>query len=60
MEGGYGQVSQTIDTRVVEMKFDNSDFEKKTKDSLDSLEKMNKRLDALGGNKGLSSLQQVV
>ena len=51
-------MSQTIDTRVVEMKFDNSDFEKKTKDSLDSLEKMNKSLDALGGNKGLSSLQQ--
>lgn len=38
-------MSATIDERVVEMKFDNSDFEKNVHTSLDTLEKFNKSLD---------------
>ena len=40
-------MSQTIDSRVVEMKFDNKNFEKNVAESMKTLESLSKRLDNL-------------
>ena len=40
-------MSQTIDSRVVEMKFDNKNFEKNVAESMKTLENLSKRLDKL-------------
>ena len=40
-------MSQTVDSRVVEMKFDNKNFEKNVAESMKTLESLSKRLDNL-------------
>lgn len=51
-------MGQTVDTRVVELKFDNSDFEKNVQTSLKSIDNINKSLDSMGSGKSLSGLEQ--
>lgn len=49
-------MSSTVDSRVVEMHFDNSDFMGKVKETIASLETLNDRIDALNASKGLENL----
>lgn len=53
-------MSNTIENRVVQMKFDNKDFEKNVKVSLQSLEDLKKGLDLDKSAKSLSALEQAV
>ena len=49
-------MGQTVDTRVVELKFDNSEFEKNVQTSLKSIDNINKSLDSMGSKKSLGGL----
>lgn len=49
-------MSKTIDERVVEMRFDNQQFEKNVQTSLDTLGKLKSGLDLNGAAKGLESI----
>ena len=49
-------MSTTIDNKVVEMSFNNSDFEKNAQKSIDTTEKLKKSLDFSGAGKGLDEL----
>jgi len=49
-------MSTTIDTRVVEMKFDNKQFEAASKQTLNTLDNLNKGLKLDGATKGLHDL----
>lgn len=48
----------TVDTRVVELQFDNANFEKNVKTSLDSLNKLNKSLELDNAEKGANDLNR--
>ena len=50
-------MSQTVDRRIVEMRFDNKDFENNVGDTLISLETLKKALEMQGGSKGLENIQ---
>lgn len=49
-------MSKTIDERVVEMRFDNKQFESNVQTSLSTIEKLKKSLDMDGATKGLESI----
>lgn len=49
-------MSKTIDERVVEMRFDNKQFEDNVQTSLSTLDKLKKGLDLSGASKGLESV----
>ena len=49
-------MSRTIDERVVEMRFDNKQFESGIETSIDSLGKLNRSLDLKGASKGLENV----
>lgn len=49
-------MSKTIDERVVEMRFDNKQFESNAQTSLSTIEKLKKSLDMDGATKGLESI----
>lgn len=49
-------MSNVIDQKVVEMKFDNSNFERNVKTSMNTLEKLNSALDVTGSTKALEEL----
>lgn len=49
-------MSKTIDKRVVEMQFDNQQFERGVQTSLKSLDNLNKQLNDLDGARGLEKL----
>jgi hypothetical protein len=51
-------MSTTIDSKVVEMKFDNDDFEANVKNSMSTLDKLKEKLNFKGATKGLSSIQK--
>ena len=51
-------MSKTIDERVVEMRFDNKQFESGVSTSLSTLEKLKKSLDMDGATKGLESVDK--
>lgn len=51
-------MSQTVDTRVVQMQFDNSKFESNVKTSMGTIEKLKKSLNFEGSAKGLDSLEK--
>lgn len=51
-------MSQNIDERVVEMQFNNKDFEKNANQSIETLDKLEKSLKLDGANRGLAALQQ--
>ena len=49
-------MSSTVDNRVVEMRFDNANFESGVKQSLSTLEKLKSALNFTGASKGLSEV----
>lgn len=49
-------MSRTVDKRVVEMQFNNQDFERNVQTSLSTLDNLNKQLKDLEGAKGLEDL----
>lgn len=49
-------MSRTIDERVVEMRFDNKQFEQNVQTSISSIEKLEKSLNLKGASKGLEDL----
>jgi len=51
-------MSTVIDQKVVEMRFDNSHFEKNTKESMSTLEKLKSKLNLSGASKGLEDLNK--
>ena len=51
-------MSKTIDERVVEMQFDNKQFESNVQTSLSTIEKLKKSLDMDGATKGLESIDR--
>lgn len=53
-------MSNIIDNRIVELLFDNSDFEKNVKTSMNSLDNLNKSIDTASSAKGLSGLADSV
>ena len=56
MEGGYEDMSKTVDERVVSMQFDNSQFEKNVKTSMSTLDKLKQSLNFKDSAKGLESI----
>lgn len=46
----------SVDSRVVEMHFDNSDFMEKIKETIDALEKLNEQISAINASNGLNNL----
>lgn len=51
-------MSTTVDSKVVEMKFDNKDFEANVKNSMSTLDKLKAKLDFKGAAKGLDNIQK--
>lgn len=51
-------MSNTIDERVVEMKFDNSNFEKNVSTSMSTIEKLKAKLNFKGAAKGLEEINK--
>ena len=51
-------MSQTIDERVVEMKFDASQFNRNIDSSIQSINKLNTSIDSMSSGKGLSNLSK--
>lgn len=49
-------MSKTIDEKVVEMKFDNSQFERNVKGTLSTLDKLKAKLNFTGASKGLENI----
>lgn len=49
-------MATTIDQKVVEMKFDNRDFERNTKQTMSTLEKLKAKLNFSGASKGLEDI----
>lgn len=49
-------MATTIDQKVVEMRFDNRDFEKNTRQSMSTLEKLKAKLDFTGASKSLENV----
>lgn len=50
-------MSQEIDQRVVEMRFDNAQFEKNSRDTMRTLDKLKEKLSFKGAAKGLEQVQ---
>jgi hypothetical protein len=57
MGGGKAGVSQEIDQRVVEMRFDNAQFEKNSRDTMRTLDKLKEKLSFKGAAKGLEQVE---
>ena len=51
-------MSNSVDQRVVEMQFDNSNFNKNVQGTLDSLKKLDKGMELKNGGKGLNQIQE--
>lgn len=51
-------MSKTIDEKVVEMKFDNKNFEANVQTSLSTLDKLKQKLNLTGASKGLENVQK--
>jgi tape measure domain-containing protein len=58
MEGGYKAMSKTIDQRVVEMRFDNANFEKNVSTSMSTLDKLKKSLKFEDSTKGFENISK--
>ncbi len=56
MEGGHEDLSNTIDSRVVEMRFDNQQFESGARTSLSTIEKLKEGLKFKGAADGLTEI----
>ncbi len=51
-------MSKTIDEKVVEMRFDNSNFEKNVQTSMSTLDKLKQKLNFTGASKGIDNLNK--
>ena len=51
-------MSKTIDERVVEMRFDNQQFEKNVQTSMSTLEKLKQKLNLTGASKSLEDVNK--
>ena len=51
-------MSETIDSKVVEMRFDNMDFEANTRTTMSTLDKLKAKLHFPGASKGLEEIEQ--
>lgn len=51
-------MSKTIDEKIVEMKFNNKDFETNVKSSLSTLDKLKEKLNLTGASKGLENIEK--
>lgn len=51
-------MSNAVDQRVVEMQFDNSNFNKNVQGTLDSLKQLDKGLELKNGQKGMAGIQE--
>lgn len=51
-------MSTTIDQKVVEMRFDNRDFERNTRESMSTLDKLKQKLNLSGASKGLDEVSK--
>ena len=51
-------MSKTVDSKVVEMRFDNSNFEKNVKQSMTTLDKLKQALKLDGATQGLTAVEQ--
>ena len=49
-------MSKQVDQRVVEMRFDNAQFEKNVSTSMSTLDKLKKSLNLEGASKGLENI----
>ena len=49
-------MSKTVDERVVEMRFDNAQFEKNVQTSMSTLDKLKQKLNLSGASKGLEEV----
>lgn len=58
MEGGNRTLSKTVDERVVEMRFDNKDFEKNVQTTMSTLDKFKQKLNFNGASKGLENIEK--
>ena len=58
MEGGNRTLSKTVDERVVEMRFDNKDFEKNVQTTMSTLDKFKQKLNFNGTSKGLENIEK--
>lgn len=58
MEGGNRTLSKTVDERVVEMRFDNKDFEKNVQTTMSTLDKFKQKLNFNGVSKGLENIEK--
>lgn len=56
MEGGNKSMSKQIDQNVVALEFDNRNFEKNVKQSMNTLDQLEKKCDMKGSTKGLDAL----
>lgn len=53
-------MSSGIDTRVVQIQFDNREFQRNVQQTIDSLERLNRTLEGRGSGKGLSNISDAV
>ena len=51
-------MSKTVDERVVEMRFDNANFEKNVQTSMSTLDKLKRSLNLSGASKGLENISE--
>lgn len=58
MEGGNRSLSKTVDERVVEMRFDNKDFESNVQTTMSTLDKLKQKLNFSGASKGLENIEK--
>jgi tape measure domain-containing protein len=56
MEGGHESMSKTIDEKVVEMRFDNSQFERNVATSMSTIDKLKRSLKFDGISKGIEDI----
>ena len=52
-------MSREVDQRVVELQFNNANFEKNTKKSMDSIDRMMEKLQFKGAEKGFEKLEEL-
>ena len=56
MGRGEDRMSQEVDSRVVEMRFDNANFEKNTKQTISTIDRLMEKLQFKGAEKGFEKL----
>mgnify|MGYP000357651758 CR=1 FL=1 len=52
-------MSKVVDSRVVEMRFDNAQFERNVKTTMSTLDKLKEKLKFSGASKGLDDIEKL-